>query len=105
MDKGEVALGDTDDIAGRKGDVAVDLLVADEGAVPAFQVSQGPNTPRDEDFSVVSAGPFILYDDLVGGRPANGHGSAGDQTEYVGPLITLANDQIGKHWWDLWRQA
>ena len=79
--------------------VAANLPLADEGAVAAVQIAQRPIAAGHEDFGVLPAGAFILNDDLVRPRAADGHGPPRDETIDVRPFRSFANDQIGQHAW------
>jgi hypothetical protein len=83
-----------DDIARLERVVALDPILAHDRAVTAVEVPQRPLVAGHEQLGVVPATALILDDDLVGRRPPDGHGAAGDQAKHVAPLTPLANHQI-----------
>jgi hypothetical protein len=85
---------DGDHVSRRQGTFRSDHLSTHERAVAAPQVANRPASAGRHDLGVRPAGPLVVDDDAVGGRPPQGDGFPGHQPGHAAADDGIPNDQI-----------
>ena len=78
VDEREVRIADANDFAGLQMVVVLDALAVDKCAVAAIEIAERPVATGLKNFSMVAATAFVLDDNRVGRRAADGYGLAID---------------------------